>query len=310
MEVLKKVCNVFGIIFAVIFSIVLMLVLLATPIVSSVSSFFQAETLHTVMKTIDYEEVLLSNTDVAATLEEHGLDAETVEAIVESKAVEETVALYMEDVFSAMEGELENKNLTAEAIKEIAYEHMDEIVEIAKDYKDPSESITDQKIEEQITAVIEEHAESVVELLPPPESLVEMGVVSTTATVVVQTVKNVVTGSIVWVLVFIAFFLSGLIVLCRIKRLQGFMWLGVVFLLAATCTFAISGVLGGIGVLEMLSLEGWIGTLVGSAVSIFSQKLIIGGVLLLVFGLLFTATFIVGRVLISKKKQKNPQSPI
>ena len=93
MKVLKGILNVFGIIFAVVFSIILVLVLIATPIVSTTASVMQTETLQNVIEEIDVEELLLSNEDVSAVLNEYGMDAATVEAIVNSKAVEESLDL-------------------------------------------------------------------------------------------------------------------------------------------------------------------------------------------------------------------------
>ena len=299
MEVFKKICNVFGIVFAVIFSIVLLVVLLAIPIVSSVSSFFQTETLHTVMKEIDYEEVILSDEEISATLEGNGLDVETIEAIVASNAVGETVDLYIEDVFAAMEGDVRGKKLTAEAIKEIAYDHMDEIVEIAKDYKDPADSITDREIEAQIKAVVEAHAQEVVELFPEPESLG----LENTESFAVQTVKNVGKGILVWLLIGVAFFFSALIILCRIKHLKGFLWVGIVFFLAAVLVFVAFGAIGSLNLSNILQVEGWMQSLTDSVISIFSGKLMIGGILLFVFGILFTAVFVVRKIFFSKKKE-------
>ncbi len=311
MKALKVILNVFGIFFAVIFSIALTLVLLAAPIVSSASSFLQTETMHNVMKEIDYQEIIMSNADVSATLAEQGLDAETVEAIVASEAVAEVMDLYLEDIFAAIEEKTGEKNLTSEAIKTIAYEHMDEIVEIAKDYKDPAETVTDAEIRSQISQVVEEYAEEVVELFPAATDLglVENDTMTEDEVIATEVVKNLKSGSAVLFMVLVAVVLSVFIVLCRIKRLKGFLWLGVVFSQAAFFAFVAAGVMGSSGLTQLIPAEGFIVNLIDSVFSVLSGQLLVKGILLLAIGLLSTAIFVVGRILWGRTKTKTDALP-
>lgn len=311
MKVLKAILNGFGIFFAVIFSIVLTLALIATPVVSVASSFLETETLHTVVKEIDYAEILVSNEEVADTLEENGLDAETITSIVESEAVEKTMDLYMEDFFAALEGEVEEKNLTPEAIKAIAYEHMDEIVEIAKEYKDPANTVTEAEIQDQISTVVEEYADEVVELFPEPEALgLTEDTVSPEQQVVVSTVKYLRNGAAMWGMVLVVVILSVLILVCRLKNFQGFLWLGIVFSLAAFFAFVVSLVMGSSGLMNFIPAEeGFTIQLADSLFTVFASGMLTRGILLIVLGLVFTAVYVVGKILLAKKKEA-VQSPI
>ena len=308
MKAVKIIFNILGIILAIILSVALYAVLVAAPIVSVSSSLLQPEMLHNVVQQVDYEALIEANPDLSGTLQEYGMDTETITAILESDAVEEAMDLYMDDIFAAIEGVGKDPKLTPEAIKQIAADHMDEIVEIAKNYKDPSADVATEEIEAQITQVVEEYADDVVELLPAPMELSReiFDEVSEEQAVVMESVQILHNGILETVLLIVAIVLSVLIVLCRIKRFKGFMWLGVVYCLASFICLGGALTMGSLSVLVTeVEMSPWMLQLMESASKVLSGAMMTRGLILIGLAVLFIAVFIVGRIIFVKKREKH-----
>lgn len=227
MNILKSICNFFGSIAAFFLSIILIAVLLIIPIVSGVTSFSQIDNLKKVVSQINFSEWEVL---------EKGSDSEMITAVVKTDMLAEIIELYIEDIFLTLEESAEERNLTPEAIKTLANEHMDELIPIAKEMMAKELSLTaggiaikDEDIAKMIQQVLDEEAETLIEAFPTVEDL---GINDD----VVLGLKYLREGVILRVVIGIAAVLSLLILLFRCIKWKGFMWLGVVYLIATGMT--------------------------------------------------------------------------
>lgn len=353
MDVLKKIGNVFGIIFAVVFSVVLTIVLLAIPVVSAASSFTQGETLHQVMEEIDYSEVITSavissgvvdtdeissdeelSEDVVSAVQEQGISSDIVEDIMSTDAVGEVLDLYMDDAFAMLEGNGSEVSLTPEALQEIAGEHMDELVVIAKDFLGEDAGLTDEQVTEFVNRTVEEHADTIIEMLPPVEELLPvqqesvqenrnddtaiqeeqsvqedtfsaMSVVGADSaeSALIDALISLRNGSSVMSVILIAVVLSLLILLCRIMRFKGFMWLGVVYLISAGLTLLATLFVEGSGITQLFGTDAMVGAVITPVLTMIADKMRQSALVIAICAVVFIVVFAVGRVILKKKAE-------
>uniref|UniRef100_UPI004057906E hypothetical protein n=1 Tax=Acetatifactor sp. TaxID=1872090 RepID=UPI004057906E len=320
MDVLKKIGNIFGILFAFVLSVALMVVLIAIPIVSAASSFTQGETLHQVMAEIDYSQVITAavvNSDVVNTEDvvtvgpEQGVSSDILEDIMNTEAVGEVLDLYMEDAFAALEGGGEI-SLTPEALQEIAGEHMDELIGVAKEFLGEDVEMTDEQVSEFVSQTVEEHADTIIEMLPPVEEMlpirqdaasIQQEENTDVTQMLVDALISLRNGTSVMAVIIVAVIISVLILLCRITRLKGFMWLGVVYLISAGLALIGSSVMGGSKVVELLDM-GAAGEVVGPIFSILASKMRESTFMIAICAAVFILIFAVGRFILKSKTIK------
>lgn len=306
MKALKIIGNIFGILFAIVLSILLLVTLIASPIVTAASDFVKPETIREVITTVDYEKVLVDNDiDLGSSMEEFGIPADAVTQIMKTDAVGDVVELYVKEIEAAIAGKEENY-ITPDAIKQIADENLSDLVDIIFDYIPEEEIPEDMTMEEMKTEVetmfteyVDTNAEEIVSFLPNPKEII----VETVNTEIIETIRYVQNGTFttaLWVAIAV---LSLLIYGCRWPRFKGFMWLAVVFLLGAAFTFVLSSVLNTALIDYIIAMIPGFEGVVAPAMSAVSASVIKTGIILAVLTALFIAVFVVGRVLIAKKKK-------
>ena len=308
MKVLKVVLNVLGIIAASLLSVLLTVVLVAAPVTSAVSSFLQADTLHKVVKEIDYSKLLETIGESSGEGAAIELPGEVVQAIAQTEAVGELMDLYMEEIFSAIDGNTQPV-LTTDALLGIVQNNMDEIVEIMNTYMGADEIFTEETTSEIITAVVETEGERIIEMLPKAEDLGLVpsgGDVSSEETIVMAGVQMVRSGGLLMIVILAAAVLSVLIFLLRVMRFKGFMWLGAVYFVAAALSLVVALAVGGNQLSQMLAAATGFGTVTTAVLSVMSAKLMLGAGVLALVAVVFTAAFIVGRIFLKKRKVKKP----
>lgn len=307
MKALKIIGNIFGVLLSIVLSIVLLAVLIVSPVFTAASDFVKPETIHTVIKNIDYEKILVDNgIDVENSMQEYGIPAEAITDIMESDMVGDVIDLYVKEVEAALAGDMDASYLNADAIKLIAGENIDDLVDIAFQFI-PKEEISQdvpvenlkQEIKAGITEYVDTNAEEIVSYLPDVKEMI----VQTVDTQVVETIRYIQNGTFttaVWIAIAV---LSLLIFGCRWPRFKGFMWLGVVYLLGTVCTFTLGSVLNG-PLLEMI-LESAPGAdiIAVPALDTVQASIVKVGIILAVLTAVFIAAFIVGRVFLAKKKK-------
>ncbi|MBQ8822420.1 MAG: hypothetical protein IJZ82_07230 [Lachnospiraceae bacterium] len=291
MDVFKKIMNVLGIFLAIIVSLVLAVVLIATPVVSGAASFFEAENLSKIVRSLDFNELLLGNGQLEQQLGEYG---PLLDAISETAVLEDVVDLYVEDVMNALEGSGE-KHLTVEAVKEIMVAHMDEIMPIVKSQMgDVASLLPEEEIEKYVVTYLESYGDTIINKLP---SIEDLGLSED----VLMGVRLLGEGRIVTVLVIAIAVLSVLILLLRWVHFKGFMWLGVDYLISALVVFLASFGIGGAGAL-LVSVAGSMAELVAEPIlSVLSAAMFKGAGICAGLAVLFIIIYVVGRKLFMKK---------
>lgn len=291
MNVFKKIMNVLGIFLAVIVSLVLVLVLLATPVVSGAASFFEAENLSKIVRSIDFNELLLGDGQMEQQLGEYG---PILEVLSESGVVEEMLDLYIEDVMSTLKGSGE-KHLTVEAVEKVMIAHMDDIMPMVKaQLGDVASLLPDEEIEKYAIMYLESYGESIIDMFP---SIDELGLSED----VLMGVRLLGEGKIVTVMIIVAVVLSVLILLLRPVHVSGFMWLGVDYLISAVVVFLASFGIGGAGAL-LISVAGPMAELVAEPIlSVLSAAMFKGAGIYAGLAVLFIIIFVIVKKLLAKK---------
>ncbi|MBR5451754.1 MAG: hypothetical protein IKV36_02030 [Clostridia bacterium] len=307
MKALKIIGNIFGILFSIILSIVLLAVIIVSPVFTAASDLVKPETIHTVIKNIDYEKFLVDNgIDVENSMSEYGIPADAISNIMETEAVGSVVELYVKEVEAALAGDMDASYLNADAIKQIANENIDDLVNIAFQFI-PEEQIPQdvpietvkEDVKTGITEYVNTNAEEIVSYLPDVKEVI----VQSVDTQVIETIRYVQNGTLtaaVWITIAV---LSLLIYGCRWPRFKGFMWLGVVNLLGTAVTFALGSVLTGPLLEEILASAPEANVIAVPAIGVVQESIIKVGIILSVLTVLFIAAFIVGRVFLAKRKK-------
>ena len=179
---MKKFLNVMGCIGAALFSIVLVLTVLVFSLRNAAGSLTKPSTITQVVQNIDINQLIPDAEDVLGALTQNGngqsggnggvSDEEMEEvlapinALLESKTVEQILDLYVQDVLASVTQNNPEKAFTPEAIKAIVNDNTDELVDIVKPFIPENEVATDEEIEHLINEFVGEFAEQIAEFLP------------------------------------------------------------------------------------------------------------------------------------------------
>lgn len=201
---------------------------------------------------------------------------------------------YAEDVSKFLvEGE-EQVSLTEEKVKTILNEHIDDVVEIAK--QSAGITLSHEEIKAKIQTAIETNAKEIAEAVPPIEQI------SSVVSQDVQTTVRVFTSpKIAIFMIAVCGILAICVFLCRMRKFGGFLWLGIDMGVATVILTAIYSVLSKTqGLIENSALN----ILVGATVSVYMETVLMGIFVLLALTLLFIALFVTLRLTVVKKKEE------
>lgn len=341
MKALKIIGNFFGVLFSIVLSLILVVLLVAMPMISAVSSFTQPETLGDVIENIDYVELIKANPEVSKSLEGMGVTGDLLQEVLESDVVEDLIDVYVEDFFSALDGNTESR-LNTDTLKSIVDDNMDELVPMFKKFASNfgGEGIltTDEEIKLVIGSFVDQYGSDLIGAIPSPEDLglvppgmtagnnsrtalpqespdetvgnsIDEPVDATpddTMVPVLQVINELHKGTVMMALIAVVAGISLLIVLFRWPRFKGFMWLGVDYAIAAGISFLVVssvGVLIGI-LIEALGIPSDFQMVIASISGILVMNLTKIAVVEAGLAVLFIAVFIVGRILLKKHKAK------
>ncbi len=291
MNVFKKIMNVLGILMAAIVSMILAIVLVATPVVSGAASFFKADNLTKIVRSIDFEELLFGDGALEQQLGEYGF---LLEAFSETNVMEEVVELYINDVMSALNGSGE-KQLTADAVQELLIGHMDDIMPVVKaKLGDAAAFLPEEEIKKSVVNYLDTYGDSIIGMIP---SIEDLGL----SEEVLVGVRLLGEGKIVTLMLITAIGLSILVLLLRWVRLKGFLWLGVTYLLSAVVVGLASFGIGG-AVAVLVSVAGPMAELAAEPIlAVLSAYMFKGAGIYAGLAVLFIIIFTVGRKLPVKK---------
>lgn len=326
METWKKTGNIIGIVFAWILSIVLVFMLIVAPVVLSALSLLNTDAILDVLTgtltqsiapqndetAADYSVTTLSETSDNVTADAAGnvlsqflgqdVSPEVLEQILSSNAVKELLDAYTSDVVNAFSGSGKDAKFNAELIQRIVDENIDEIVQIAQEIAPEGTQINVEELKSQITGVVSEQAEEIVQALPKPEDIKEQLVQQTPEIeIAFQILASV--GTIKVIIVAVIVVISGLIFLCRLPGFRGFRWLATDLFVGSGFGILISAAFGIVrtAVITMIPSQEMLGGLAESLLSKMSAGLWIRtGVMLLCAVALLVAYIFVKKALAKK----------
>lgn len=299
MNAVKKVFNVLGILVSIVLSLILAVVLLVTPLLSAATNLVQTDTLHGMIRQVDFTQLLPD-----------GTGDEMTDAILQTKFADDLVQLYVDDILSALDGSNQH-NLTNQTLTELAETHMDELIPIFRPYVleqvqqsvevpdgisvNWDELLTDEVISSAVTQYLSENGEYLLSSLPTPKDLgIDQNVAAALAAVRGGALH---TANIV-----LAAVLTVLILLCRWVRFKGFMWAGVVYILFGAIDLAYSFGLKDFNFSVMFADVPELAGLVPILLSSLIPPLVRTSAVIAALGLLFVVIFVVGRVILKKVK--------
>ncbi len=302
MKGLKIVGNIFGIIFAVVFSIALVLVLVAIPPVKSFSSIFQADTIQNMVTGVMSAGVIEPGSAMAEGLEEAGISEDIVQDLMESDAVEDMLEVYLGDVLEATKGEDIESSLTMDVLEDIVKDNKKELIPLIEEYADVDD---EDEAEELLDMLVEEHGEEIIEMLPSVEDTKITLSVSDNEGLFSEgsILRGLFGGTVIWVLIGVAVVLCLLIFLCRGFKLQGFVWLGVSFGVAAVLSVFVIllatnlSKIAGVGSSEMESI------MLNAIVPGLTGVIVTGTLVIAALAVVFIAVYLVGKKVMGKKAQ-------
>ena len=201
MEVTKKIFNVFGIIIAWFLSIALVVMLIAAPLVLSVLSYLDVNTLietvtDALVQQINPLDKLNPSDESAATYEvtrlsnesdtikdavidgknfltdmfSDSVSPEVMEKILSSNAAKELITAYADGFSNALTGEGETQ-IDAAVVEKIINDNIDEVVELVKAAAPKDVDIDIDELKQQISGSVEQVAEEITAALPQPEDI-------------------------------------------------------------------------------------------------------------------------------------------
>ncbi len=123
---------------------------------------------HTI-RTTDYTQIVIEHMDIppTVTIDREKLtqeQTEAVELLLENQAVRDIIDLYSADIASALKGEETPPQLTPQAIKEIARDNIDEVLEQTEE--NLGQPINKKGIKKQVLRIVDHNAKTWVEVLP------------------------------------------------------------------------------------------------------------------------------------------------
>ena len=239
------------------------------------------------------KEVVSGEAIVKTVLAEFNLPETAVNDLMDSKPAQQMIMTYAEDVSKFLvEGSVES-SLTEDKVKEILNEHIDEVVEIAKQSHEIN--LSDEEIKTKIQGAIETNAKEIAEAVPPIEQI------SSVVSEDVQTTVRVFTNpKITVVLIVICAVLAVLIFVCRMRKFGGFLWLGIDVGVATLLLLAIYVILSKThGLIQNTALN----ILVGATVSVYMETVLLGMILLASLTVFFLALFFVLKFTVVKKRE-------
>ncbi len=219
-----------------------------------------------------------------------GLTDEQLEYLENSDFVSDLTGTVAEGYLAELTQLDSYEELTADDVKKIFEENSDELVEFIKDYPD-NEGMTDEELKSKVLSVSEEFADELVSIVDEvSESITESDKND------IEKLKYLISGDLALALSIISFICLLVICALRFPHTFGFLWAGVTCIVSAVLVFL--SVCGADIIMNMSDVPDDMTDLVFPIFDTFKSKMILGGVVILLVGILL----IVARVYLAKKK--------
>ena len=299
MNFLKGFANVIGILISIVLSIALLALLICAPVVSATTSFVQTDTIHEMIETIDYSEIIRSNPELSTSLQAMGLDAEMVDQLLHTDLVGSMIDLAVENIISILEGQTPDTAELSAQIDALFDTHTDELQSFLLSLLPEGIPVTNDMIQLILAPLRESLCNVLIESMPTAESLgitpeVTNGIYAMHSGLILQ-------GLIIAIAV-----LCVLILIFRFPRFKGFLWLGIVFFIGTAFSALIAGAANFAAPLIAVELDPAMLSVAEPFLSMLAEKLWIGTGVILGFAVLFTVIYSVAKVFSRKKEKTSP----
>jgi len=303
MKALKIIGNIFGILFAIVFSVALVVVLLAIPPAKSLSTFFQPETIQDLAVGVLSSEIIEPGSAMADGLEEAGISEDIMQELMESDAVEDMLEVYLDDVFEASTGKHAENSLTQEVLEDIVNDNKKELVSLIEEYGDVADT---EEAEELLDVIVEEHGEDIIEMLPSAEdNKISLEFPDDEGFLGAGNImRGLYSGGVIWILIGVAAVLCLLIFLCRAFKLQGFIWIGVSFGVAALLSAVVIMLANNMNMLMNMGFSQMERNIIGSIMPNMISAMVMAALVIAALAVVFIAAYIIIKACMKKKVQR------
>lgn len=296
MNIQNKTLRVLGTVGGVFFSILLVVALLVSLFFSMAVSITKPETIVSVVKELDFAEQLLENDAVNSILEAEKIDAAVLDDLANTRFFEETIEKYTDELIDSIHGDEDDFRFTTQTIQRYADKHMDDLIELVRDYMPANEKATDEQIERAINDVISEYGANIVDALPSGEEVTEMiGDLDAEESLLLLT-----SSAAPIVLYSLCAVLAILVFVCLLHKFRGLLCVGIDAVIAAALTLIPYLMLSENGLVRSLLEDTEVADILDPILSILADKMLIHLVILAVVGVLFIAGYVI-YVVLSKK---------
>ncbi len=322
----KSVWRVLGQVASVLLSIVLVILLLIAPLYSAAASLLQPSTVTGILQecvsalmqeadaTLEEQTPALSNQKsgvkgaVITPSSDTPIDADAIAdtaqnyltTLLGTPLAEDFIALYMNDVYAALNGEIIEPSLNYNSLKQLADTHMDDIVVIIKDNVPETASMSDEELRHHINKAIDENSEDIIAILPNMESI------SSAADEIRQipVVALAFNRMLPYYLYGVVLLLGVMIFFCLYGGARGLRCLGIDALVACIPLYGIAWLIGdGSTLASFIGMPAEESTVLVPIMSTFSGRILTGAIILTVLGILFIGGFIAFCTYKKKKAQ-------
>lgn len=244
----------------------------------------------------DPEDTITDNEVIQDNIDFFGLSPEAVKSLLKSNACAEVIQLYTQDVTAALMGEQVTNQLTAEVLKQIVADNIDEIVEIAVQMTGETDKA--EELKQMITQTMDTEADKIIASLPKPEQIIQ----PIQESGVLETIQLVMNPMILWIAAGVCALLAALIYLLRCYRFGGLLWVGIDLLISGLLLVALRVAINPSIVTNLLNdLAQELTHVVNATMSVYTTGLTARMLLVLGLAVLFIGGYIALYVAVLKK---------
>ncbi len=297
MKIFWKVLRIIGAVMASLLTPVLIILLMTAPVAKSASMLVNPRSLHEIIQKIDTRELVNSAPELKDVLREAGVSASALDAVLESDIMSDFIDLYAEDMEAQLFDGQKQTSITANDLLRLAEKHMDDLVDIAREhFSDKVKGKSYSEISRDITNAVNKHAPEIIKSLSGLADIFEELDPDDT-----KAAYLFIKGSMMALIYAAIILLSLMIFACRAYHLEGTVWLGISYSVAAVFMFLIPAISDGI--LDLIGNSASTG-IISTALSVFIEVCAEFAVAYVIIGVLFIAAFVAVRVMYSLKKKK------
>jgi hypothetical protein len=302
MNIKSKALRVLGVVGGVFFSLLLVASLIITLFYSVAVSITKPETITAVVKELNLSEQLLDNDAVNDILKAEKIDSAVLGDLADSEFFQDVIEKYTNELVDSIQGDEDDFDFDTNTIQKYANRHMDDLIDLVRDYMPKNEKATDEQIENAINRVIGEYGESIVDVLPDGEEVSDMiGGLDADSPLLLLT-----STTVPIVLYSLCGVLAVLVFVCLLHKFRGLLCLGIDAVISAALMLIPYLLLAENGIIRSLLEDTEAADMLDPIFSVLADKILIYLVILAVVGILFIAGYIVYVVLTKKQPSAKP----